>query len=158
MCGSRKHPYHSHYDVQFYQTQICKFGGTNFDTPTVSSRDEVLISFFILLQVFLCSRKFMKLPKSGILVNKTTYLFITIREPYFQWVCTNFGNSGGEGRVIRQIPSVGLVWIFSETTKLSVTLRLEQQSCRTMTKLSSLSYSDRFLSRTLVKTLGTLTQ
>ena len=98
MCGSRKHPYHSHYDVQFYQTQICKFGGTNFDTPTVSSWDEVLISFFILLQVFLCSRKFMKLSKFGILVNKTTYLFITIREPYFQWVCKNFGNSGGEGK------------------------------------------------------------
>ena len=64
----------------------------------------------------------------------------------------------GRGRVIRQIPSVGLVWIFSGTTKLSVTLRLEQQSCRTMTKLSSLSYSDRFLSTTLVKTLGPLTQ
>ena len=98
MWGSRKHPYHPHYDVQFYQTQICKFGGTNFDTPTVSSWDEVLISFFILLQVFLCSRKFMKLPKFDILVNKTTYLFITIREPYFQWVCKNFGNSGGEGK------------------------------------------------------------
>ena len=38
----------------------------------------------------------MKLPKFGILVKKTTYLFITIREPYFQWVCKNFGNSGGE--------------------------------------------------------------
>lgn len=64
----------------------------------------------------------------------------------------------GRRRVIRQIPSVGLVWIFSGTTKLSVTLRLQQQSCRTMTKLSSLSYSDRFLSTTLVKTLRTLTQ
>ena len=33
-------------DAQFYQTQICKFGGMKFDTHTVLSRDEVLISFF----------------------------------------------------------------------------------------------------------------
>ena len=39
----------------------------------------------------------MKLPKFGILVNKTTYLFTSIREQYFQGVCEHFGNSGGEG-------------------------------------------------------------
>ena len=86
-------------DTQFYQTQICKFGGTKFDTDTVLSRDEVLISLFllfILLQVLLCSRIYMKLPKFGILVNKTTYLFTSIREQYFKGACENFGNSGGE--------------------------------------------------------------
>ena len=84
-------------DAQFYQTQICKFGGMKFDTHTVLSRDKVLISLFILLQVLLCSGKYMKLPKCGILVNKTTYLFTSIREQYLQEVCENFGNSGGEG-------------------------------------------------------------
>ena len=40
------------------QTQICKFGRTKFDTHTVLSRDEVLISFKILpLQVLLSSRR-----------------------------------------------------------------------------------------------------
>ena len=34
---------------------------------------------FILLQVLLCSRKYMKLPKFGILVNKTTYLFTSVK-------------------------------------------------------------------------------
>ena len=68
-------------DAQFYQTQICKFGGMKFNTHTVLSRDKVLISFFlfILLQVLLCSRKYMKLPKCGILVNKTTYLFTSVK-------------------------------------------------------------------------------
>ena len=39
----------------------------------------------------------MKLPRFGILVNKTTYLFTSIREQYFQGVCKTFGNSAGEG-------------------------------------------------------------
>ena len=73
----------------------------------------------------------MKLPKCGILVNKATYLFTSIREQYLQEVCENFGNSGGEGGKfwglilenpevrgsIRQIPSVVVVWIFSGTTQ-----------------------------------------
>ena len=102
-----------------------------FDTHTVLSRDKVLISLFILLQVLLCSGKYMKLPKCGILVNKTTYLFTSIREQYLQEVCENFGNSGGVGGKfwglilenpevrgsIRQIPSVVVVWIFSGTTQ-----------------------------------------
>ena len=33
--------------------QICKFGRAKFDTHTVLSRDEALISLFILLQVLL---------------------------------------------------------------------------------------------------------
>ena len=37
------------------QTQICKFGRMKFDTHTVLSRDEVLISLIILLQVLLSS-------------------------------------------------------------------------------------------------------
>ena len=37
------------------QTQICKFGRTKFHTHTVLSRDEVLISLIILLQVLLSS-------------------------------------------------------------------------------------------------------
>ena len=37
------------------QTQICKFGRTKFDTHTVLSRDKVLISLIILLQVLLSS-------------------------------------------------------------------------------------------------------
>ena len=37
------------------QTQICKFGRTKFDTHTVLSCDEVLISLYILLQVLLSS-------------------------------------------------------------------------------------------------------
>ena len=36
-------------------------------------------------------------PKIGILVNKTTYLFTSIREQYFQGVCESFENSGGQG-------------------------------------------------------------
>ena len=37
------------------QTQICKFGRTKFDTHTVLSRDEVLISLIVLLLVLLSS-------------------------------------------------------------------------------------------------------
>ena len=37
------------------QTQMCKFGRTKFDTHTVLSRDQVLISLIILLQVLLSS-------------------------------------------------------------------------------------------------------
>ena len=108
---------------------------TKFDTHTVLSRDKVLISLFllfILLQVLLCSRKYMKLPKFGILVNKTTYLFTSIREQYFQGVCKNFGNSGEEkggggkfwGLILENpegrgshTPSVRVVRIFSGTTQ-----------------------------------------
>ena len=136
------------------QTQICKFGRTKFDTNTVLSGDEVLVSLIILLQVLLSSwrgarkvrlcllrdlafhlqncriqqklhemyqiclwlermrsshKEFsyllynstentMKLTKFGILVNKTTSLFTTIRDSKIsRGVCENFGNSGGEG-------------------------------------------------------------
>ena len=41
-------------DVQFYRTQICKFGGMKFDTHTVLLRDEVLISLFLCLYFFKC--------------------------------------------------------------------------------------------------------
>ena len=77
----------------------------------------------------------MKLTKFGILVNKTTPLFTSIRDSKIsREVCKNFGNAGQKGGgvnfggrfwkiqrgggVIRQIPSVGVVWIFSGTTQL----------------------------------------
>ena len=80
----------------------------------------------------------MKLSKFGIIVNKTTPVFTSIRDSNIsRGVWENFGNSGGEvggggakfwlpilenpsgrGGVIRQIPSVGVVWIFSGTTQL----------------------------------------
>ena len=50
-----------------------------FNTLFVLSHDEVLISLFK-LQVLLSSRKYMKLPKFGILENKTSYLFTSIRD------------------------------------------------------------------------------
>ena len=163
------------------QTQICKFGRTKFDTHTILSCDEVLISLIIPLQVLLSSwrsawkvqlcslgdlafhlqncriqqklqethkiclwlegkrsshikgirlsviqfnRNYMKLTKFGTLVNKTTSLFISIRDSKISRGCAkileipegrgggkfwgaNFGKSRGEGGVIRQIPSVG---------------------------------------------------
>ena len=74
----------------------------------------------------------MKLTKFGILVNKTTSLFTSVRDSNIsRGMCENFGNSGGEGGnfggkfwkiqrggggVIRQIASIGVVWIFSGTT------------------------------------------
>ena len=78
----------------------------------------------------------MKLTKFGILVNKTTSLFTSIRESNISRGCAkileipegrgvNFGGrfwkiQRGEG-VIRQIPSVGGggegAWIFSKTTQ-----------------------------------------
>ena len=125
------------------QSQTCKFGRTKFDTHTVLSRDEVLISLIILLQVLLSpwrsarkvqlcflrdlafhlhvaknffnnffmtwgqkefasvvefNRKYMKLRKFGILVNKTTSLFTSVGDSNIsRGVCENFGNSGREG-------------------------------------------------------------
>ena len=74
----------------------------------------------------------MKLTKFGILVNKTTSLFTSIRDSKISRGCAkileitegrggnfgaDFGKSKGEaGEVIRQIPSVGVVWIFSGNT------------------------------------------
>ena len=49
-------------------------------TPSCrETRSWSLFFVFILLQVLLCSRKYMKLPKFGILVNKTTYLFTSVK-------------------------------------------------------------------------------
>ena len=90
---------------------------------------------FILLQVLLCSRKYMKLPKFGILVNKTTYLFTSVKSNISRGcvkileILEGSGGGGGwvnfggwfwkiqrGGGVIWQIPSVGVVWIFSAGT------------------------------------------
>ena len=40
---------------------------------------DLFVFVFILLQVLLCSRKYMKLPTFGILVNRTTYLFTSVK-------------------------------------------------------------------------------
>ena len=80
------------------------------------------------------TEKCMKLTKFGILANKTTFSFTSIRESNISRGCAksleilegtgvNFRcrfwkNSEGRG-AIRQIPSVGVVWIFSETTHFS---------------------------------------
>ena len=139
------------------QTQICKFGRTKFDTHTILSCDEVLISLIIPLQVLLSSwrsawkvqlcslddlafhlqncriqqklqethkiclwlegkrsshikgirlsviqfnRNYMKLTKFGTLVNKTTSLFISIRDSKISRGCVKIfeipeGRGGG---------------------------------------------------------------
>ena len=74
----------------------------------------------------------MKLPKFGILVNKTVHLFTSIRDSNISKGCAKIleipeGRGGKfwglilknpEGRgVIGQIPSVGVVWIFSGTVE-----------------------------------------
>ena len=76
----------------------------------------------------------MKITKFGILVNKTTSLFTSVRESNISRGCAKIletpeGEGGGvnfvgrfwkiqrERGVIRQIPSVGVVWIFSGTTQ-----------------------------------------
>ena len=44
------------------------------------------------------TEKCMKLTKFGILANKTTFfVHFNKRKQYFQGVCKNFGNSGGDG-------------------------------------------------------------
>ena len=44
------------------------------------------------------TEKCMKLTKFGILANKTTFfVHFNKRKQYFQEVCKNFGNSGGDG-------------------------------------------------------------
>ena len=77
----------------------------------------------------------MKLPKFGILMNKTTYLFTSVKSnisrgcvkileiPEGSGRARGGVNFGGlfwkiqrEGGIIRQIPSVGVVWIFSAGT------------------------------------------
>ena len=78
----------------------------------------------------------MKFTKFGILVNKTTSLFTSIRDSNISSGCAKIleipegrGRGGKfwgpilenpEGRgVIRQIPSIGVVWIFSGTTQFN---------------------------------------
>ena len=82
---------------QFY----CKFGRTKFDTHTVlcliARRGPDLFNYTVLLQVLLSSWR-------------------SARKVQLQ-LGANFGKSRGwGGGVIRQIPSVGVVWIFSGTT------------------------------------------
>ena len=171
------------------QTQICKFGKTKFDTHTVLSRDEVLISLIILLQVLLSSWrsarkvqlcllhdlafnlqncriqqklhethkiclwlerirsshkefayllynswKYMKLTKFGILVNKTTSLFTSIRDSKISRGCAKIleipeGRGGKFWGAILENPEVRGshtanpfrwgVWIFSGTTQFA---------------------------------------
>ena len=76
----------------------------------------------------------MKITKFGILVNKTTSLFTSIRDSNISRGCMRkfwklqggrgvsfvgrFWKIQREGGVIRQIPSVGVVWIFSGTTQI----------------------------------------
>ena len=99
-------------------------------TPSCrETRSWSLFFVFILLQVLLCSRKYMKLPKFGILVNKTTYLFTSVKSNISRG-CVKIleilegSGGGGEGvnfggwfwKIIWQIPSVGVVWIFSAGT------------------------------------------
>ena len=100
-------------------------------TPSCrKTRSWSLFFVFILLQVLLCSRKYMKLPKFGILVNKTTYLFTSVKSNISRGcvkileILEGSGGVGGEGvnfggwfwKIIWQIPSVGVVWIFSAGT------------------------------------------
>ena len=63
----------------------------------------------------------MKLTKFGILVNKTTSLFTSIiRDSNIsRGVQKLWKIQRGGGGVIRQIPSMGVVWIFSGTTHLN---------------------------------------
>jgi len=63
------------------------------------------------------------------------FLFTSVREQYFQGVCKSFENAEGEGGkfwelilenpegrgLIQQIPSMGVVWIFSRTTQFEIT-------------------------------------
>ena len=75
----------------------------------------------------------MKITKFGVLVNKTTSLFTSVRDSNISRGCVKIletpeGGGGKfcgpilenpEGRgVIRQIPLVGVVWIFSGTTQI----------------------------------------
>ena len=77
----------------------------------------------------------MKITKFGVLVNKTTSLFTSIRDSNISRGCMRkfwkLQRGGGGinfvgrfwkiqrvGGVIRQIPSVGVVWIFSGTTQI----------------------------------------
>ena len=88
----------------------------------------------------------MKLTKCGTLVNKTTYLFTSMRDSNNSRRCAKnleFSGRGGggggkfwgpiledpEGKgVIQQIPSVGVVWIFSGTTQCESTCTAEEVS------------------------------
>ena len=78
----------------------------------------------------------MKITKFGVLVNKTTSLFTSKRDSNISRGCAEIletpeGGGGGkfcgpmlenpEGKgVIRQIPLVGVVWIFSGTTQWDI--------------------------------------
>ena len=107
------------------QTQICKFGRTKFDTLTILSRDEVLISLFILLQVLLsswCSER--KVHVQLFFPHNLTFHLRAAKNLFNNFLGSGGGvNFGGRfwkiqrgGGVIRQIPSLGGVWIFSGTT------------------------------------------
>ena len=61
----------------------------------------------------------MKLTKFGILVNKTTSLFTSIRDSNISRGVQKLWKIQRGGGVIRQIPSIGVVWIFSGTTHLN---------------------------------------
>ena len=61
----------------------------------------------------------MKLTKFGILVNKTTSLFTSIRDSNISRGVQKLWKFRRGGGVIRQIPSMGVVWIFSGTTHLN---------------------------------------
>ena len=91
------------------------------------------------LSVIEFNRKYTKLTKFDILVNETTYLFTSIRdsnsftgcakilevpEGWGGWILrADSRKSRGEG-VIRQIPFVGVVWLFSGTTQLQKELSI----------------------------------
>ena len=84
----------------------------------------------------------MKLTKCGTLVNKTTNLFTSMRDSNNPGGVQKFWKSGREGGkfwgsileipegrgVIQQIPSVGVVWIFSGTTQCESTCTAEEVS------------------------------
>ena len=85
----------------------------------------------------------MKLTKCGTLVNKTTNLFSSMRDSNNSRGCgkiLEIWNGGakfwgpileipeGRGGGIQQIPSVGVVWIFSGTTQCESTCTVEEVS------------------------------
>ena len=90
----------------------------------------------------------MKLTKCGTLANKTTYLFTSMRDSNNSRGCAKIleflgGEVGGGGGkfwgpisedpdgkgFIQQIPSMGVVWIFSGTTQCESRFTAEEVSC-----------------------------
>ena len=86
----------------------------------------------------------MKLTKCGTLVNKTTYLFTSMRDSNNSRGCAKIleflgGEVGGGGKFwglisedpdgkgfIQQIPSMGVVWIFLEPHSVKVDVLLKR--------------------------------